>query len=99
MFRQAVLRLGEFLRALEQRLGRDAADIQAGAAQGLPLLRHRDAHAELGAADGADIAAGTGADDDHVVAVGFGHGSLPGLIAGISGYRRRGAVFAQMAIG
>ena len=71
--RQAVLRLGELLRTLEQRLGRDAADIEAGAAQGPALLGDGHAHAELGAADRTDIAAGPGADDDDVVGGGVGH--------------------------
>ena len=57
---------------VQQRLRRNAADVEAGAAEGLVLLDHRDLHAELRRADGADVAAGTGADDDEVV----GHGDL-----------------------
>ena len=60
----------EQLGSMQQRLRRDAADVEAGAAEGLALLDHRHLHAELRRADGADIAAGAGADDDEVV----GHG-------------------------
>ena len=56
--------LGEFLRSLEQRLRRNAADVEAGAAMRLALFDDRDLQAELRRADGADIAAGAGADDD-----------------------------------
>src|SRR5262249_25589048 len=42
-------------------------DVEAGAAEGLVLLDHGHLHAELRRADGADIAAGTGADDDEIV--------------------------------
>ena len=67
---EAVFRFGVALARMEQRLRRDAADIEAGAAVGRALLDYRHLHAELRRADGADIAAGTGADDDEVV---FGH--------------------------
>ena len=63
---QRVRRVVEFLRGLQQRLGRDAADIQAGAAERGALLHAGDLHAELRRADGAHIAAGSGADDDDV---------------------------------
>ena len=55
---------------LEQRLGRDAAPQQAGAAERLLFLDDRDLQAELRGADGGDVAAGAGADDDDVVFVG-----------------------------
>jgi hypothetical protein len=57
---------------LEERLGRNAADQQAGAAERLLLLDDGDAEAELGGADGRDVAAGSGADHDQVVLVGHG---------------------------
>ena len=60
----------EQLGGVQQRLRRDAADVEAGAAEGRALLDHRDLHAELRRADRADIAAGAGADDDEIV----GHG-------------------------
>ena len=64
---ERVAGLVEQLGRVQQRLRRDAADIEAGAAEGRVLLDHRDLHAELRRADGADIAAGAGADDDEVV--------------------------------
>jgi hypothetical protein len=59
---------------VEQGFGGDAADIQAGAAKGLAPLHHGDALAQLRGADGADIAAGAGADDDGVEIC---HGLVP----------------------
>src|SRR5262249_60945544 len=47
--------------------GGNATDVQAGAAEGLVLLDYGNLHAELCRADGADIAAGAGADDDEIV--------------------------------
>jgi hypothetical protein len=47
----------EELRSMQQGLGRDAADIEAGATVGGPFLDHRDLHAELRGADGGNIAA------------------------------------------
>ena len=44
---EIVRRLLEQVRGLQQRLGRDAADIEAGAAEGRALLDHRHLHAEL----------------------------------------------------
>ena len=55
------------LGGMQQRLRRNAADVEAGAAEGVILLDHRNLHAELRCADGADIAAGPGADDDEVI--------------------------------
>ena len=55
------------LRRIEHRLRRDAADIEASAAEGGALLHHRGLHAKLRRANGADIAAGAAADDDEVV--------------------------------
>jgi hypothetical protein len=62
----------EILGRLQQRLGRNASDIGAGSAGSGLAVRHRpvvDARgpeAELRRADGRDVAAGTGADDDYV---------------------------------
>ena len=56
------------LGGVQQRLRGDAADIEAGAAEGLVLLDHRHLHAELCGTDGTDIPAGTGANHDEVVA-------------------------------
>ena len=71
---EVVARLLEQMRGLQQRLGRDAADIEAGAAEGGALLDHRHLHAELGGADRRHIAARTGADHDEVE--GFVHVSV-----------------------
>ncbi len=68
IFGERVPGLLEQLGRMQQRLRRDAADIQAGAAEGLVLLHHRGLQAELRRADRADIAAGAGADDHKVVA-------------------------------
>src|SRR4051794_486836 len=56
---------------MEQRLGGNAADVEAGTAEGLVFLDHRHLHAKLCRADRADIAAGAGADDSEIV----GHGN------------------------
>ncbi len=69
------------LARVQQRLRRNAADIEAGASVGRALLDHGDLHAELACADGADIAAGPRADDDKVVS----HvGSLSPYCSGVS---------------
>ena len=60
------------VRVLEQRLGRDAAPQQAGAAERLLLLDDGDLQSELRGADRGHVAAGAGADDDDVVFVGHG---------------------------
>ena len=52
---------------MQHRLRRDAADIEAGAAEGGALLDDRGFQPKLRRANGADIAAGAGADDDEVV--------------------------------
>ena len=57
----------EHLGGVEERLRRDAADVQAGAAEGRALLDDRDLEAKLGGLDGADVAAGAGADDGEIV--------------------------------
>ncbi len=66
VLRQRMLRLGEMLRRLQQRLRRDAADIEAGAAERGALFDAGDAHAELRRADRRDIAARPAADHDDV---------------------------------
>ena len=54
-------------------LGGDAAPVEAGAAQ-LVLLDHGGPEAELCGADRADVAARTGADDDHLELLSVSHG-------------------------
>ena len=58
------------LARIEQRLARDAADVEAGAAERRPLLDAGHLHAELRGADRGDVAAGAGADHDQVVTLG-----------------------------
>jgi hypothetical protein len=58
------------VRVLEQRLRRDAAPQQAGAAERLLLLDDGRLQPELRGADRRDVAAGAGADHDYVVFVG-----------------------------
>ena len=59
----------EQLRAMQQRLGRDAADIEACAAKRLARFGAGDFQVGLGSTDRGDIAAGACADDEHVVVV------------------------------
>jgi hypothetical protein len=56
----------ELLGGVEQGLAGNAADVEAGAAEGGAFLDEGDLEAELGGAEGADVAAGAGADDDEV---------------------------------
>ena len=76
---QAVARLGVELGRVEQRLGRDAADVQAGAAERAALVDAGHPHAELGRPDRADIAAGPGADDHQIEALVVIHLPVAGL--------------------
>ena len=50
---------------MQEGFGRDAADIDAHAAQ-LFLLHDGGGEAELGAADGADVSRGSATQNDHV---------------------------------
>ena len=56
---------------VQQRLGWDAAHVQAGAAEGVAAFDARHFHTQLGAADGADITAWAGTDNNDIIA---GHG-------------------------
>src|SRR5207249_4813702 len=64
--------LGVELAGVEQGLAGDAADVQAGAAERLarPLLDAGYLLAELGGADGRDVAARPGPDHDQIKALG-----------------------------
>ena len=66
----------ERVRVLEQRLGRDAAPQQAGAAQRFLPLDDRRLQAQLRRADGRDVAAGPGANHDEVESLGHGGSQL-----------------------
>eukprot|EP00964_Phaeocystis_antarctica_P137177 scaffold101683_cov63-Phaeocystis_antarctica.AAC.1 len=63
----AVRRLLVEVRRVQQRLGRDAAHVQARAAQPAARLDARDTQAELPRLDGGGISARPAPDDDHVV--------------------------------
>ena len=63
---EIVPRFLEQVRGLQQCLRRNAADVEAGAAQGRALLDDGDFQAELGRADRGDVAAGSGADHDEI---------------------------------
>ena len=52
---------------MQQGLGRDAADIEAGAAERAALVDAGDLQPELGCVDGGDIAARAAADDHQIV--------------------------------
>src|ERR671916_1561561 len=82
--------LGEHVGHAEHGLGGDAGVVEAAAADGV-VLDHGGAHPELGGADGGDVAAGSGADDDAVVGA-FGH--RPGEA---SGQKRRTAASRNAA--
>jgi hypothetical protein len=51
---------------VQQRLGRNAADVQADAAEGGVALDDHGLHAEVGRAEGGRVAAGAGAEHEHV---------------------------------
>ena len=70
---------GQFLiqmAAVEQRLRRDAANVEAGAAQRRALLHAGHLQAMLRRANGSDITAGAAADDDDIK-FRVGHGTAP----------------------
>ena len=70
---ETVTGLLEHFGGVQQRLGGNAADVEAGAAQRLALLDDRRLQAELRRLDGADITARSRSDHDDIIA----HGSFP----------------------
>ena len=56
----------EKLGGMQQRLGRDAAHVEAGAAEGCIFLDADSLHPELGCLNGSDIASGAGSNDNQV---------------------------------
>ena len=66
---RAMRRFLEQLRAMQQRLRRNAADVEAGPAQRLAGFGAGGLQPQLRRADRGDIAAGAGADDEDVVVV------------------------------
>ncbi len=87
------LRFVHHRRHVQQRLGRNAADVQAHAAERRVALDQHDLHAEVGGAEGGAVAAGAGAEHQHVAVdvglagVGRGAGDRRGSH---SGFLRRG---------
>ena len=75
----------EQVAGVQERLGRDAPDVQAGASEGAATLDARHLEAELSALDGGDVAAGAAADDDDVLLLARG-----GVPARADGAKRRG---------
>ena len=65
--RHAMVSFLEHFRGVQQRLRGNAADVEARAAERLALLDHGHLQPKLGRADGAHVAAGSGADDDEIV--------------------------------
>src|SRR5262249_26287332 len=70
--------VGNELGGVQERLGRNAADMQTGAAGLLAGVDESDLHALIGGVEGGGVAAGTAADDDEFGFVDFGHGSTFG---------------------
>ncbi len=64
---ERVTGFGKNFRRMKKRLGRNAANIQAGATEGLALFHHRNLKAKLGSLDRGHITAGARADDNHIV--------------------------------
>ena len=64
-----VLGEGQMLGGVQQRLARDAADVEAGAPESGAFFHQADLEAELGRAERADVATRAGTDDDEVVGV------------------------------
>jgi hypothetical protein len=60
-----LLRLDDDLRRVQERLGRDAPDVQAHPAERLVALDHDDVEAEVGRAERGGVPARTGAEDEH----------------------------------
>src|SRR5262249_12030501 len=66
--------LGDELGGVQQRLGRDAADVQAGAAGPVTGVDERDLEALVGGEEGGGVAAGAAAEDGELRFNHFGHG-------------------------
>ncbi len=81
--------LVELLGDMDQRLGRDAADVQAGAAQGL-AFHQNGGDAQLAGADGRHVTARAAADDQQL-----GIESLLHVLL----HKQRGGLFEQAANG
>ena len=67
MICKMMLGIMEVMTRLQQRLGRDAADVEARSAEGSTHVDAGRAEAQVGGCDGGDVASGTAADDYGVV--------------------------------
>ena len=78
---------------VQQRLRRDAADVEADAAERRIALDQHDLEAEVGGAEGGRVAAGAGAEHEQVAARGRRRRTAPAATAGDArrARRRRGA--------
>src|SRR5690606_26602718 len=74
----------EILGGVEHRLGRNAADVEASAAERFPAFDARGLEPELSGANGGDVSAGAGTDDEDVVVV-FSHKSRHSLAPPLEG--------------
>jgi hypothetical protein len=52
---------------MQQRLGGNAADVEAGTAEGRALFNNRNLETELSCLDRSDVAARAGSDNDHII--------------------------------
>ena len=76
-----LLGLGDHLGRVQQRLGRDAADVEADPAQRAAAVHQDDLFAQVGGPEGGGVAAGTGAE----------HQDLGVLVAALAGRHRLAA--------
>jgi hypothetical protein len=76
---------------VQERLGRDAPDVQAHAAERLVALDHDDVEAEVGRAERGGVPARTGAEDEHA---GVDVAALV-RVGGAAGGRGAGAIAAS----
>ena len=67
MVGKVLLHIVVVMAGLQQRLGGDAPDVEAGSAEGAAHLDAGRGKSELGGLDGGDVSTGTSADDHHVV--------------------------------
>ena len=68
--------LADDLGDVEQRLGRDAAAVEADAAELGVFVDEHDLHAVVGGVQGGRVAAGAAADDEELRFANVGHGGL-----------------------
>ena len=80
-----LLGVGEHAREVQQRLGGDAADVEADAAEALVALDEHGLQAEVGGAEGGGVAAGARADDDDIDAIAVARVSADGRFVSFAG--------------